>query len=79
MKLDESETPIPPAFEEKRVRLNVEIDEFLWKECQQTVNALSDPPHRMTMDDFVDDALRRQIIRLRNLYNEGTPFSSTAE
>jgi hypothetical protein len=48
-----------------KVRATFQLPEELVNEARNTVVALSGPPQRLTLTKLVEDALRREITRLR--------------
>jgi hypothetical protein len=46
----------------------------LVEEARNATVALSGPPTRLTLARLVEDALRREIKRLRDAHNAGSPF-----
>jgi hypothetical protein len=48
-----------------KVRATFQLPAELMNEARNTVVALSGPPHRMTLARLVENALRRELDRLR--------------
>lgn len=51
--------------ENRRQKVNARISSTLLDEVRDCVVALSGPPHRMTMDQFAEEAYRRELDRLK--------------
>ena len=59
-------------------RTTVEIDPELLEEVRDAVVFLSGPPHRLTMRELFESALRRELQRLRQEALGGDPFPARA-
>ena len=65
-----NELTTPPT----KVRATFHIPADLLDECRNAVVHLSGPPERLTMARLAEDALRRELDRLRKLHTNGAPF-----
>lgn len=66
--------PTPKPARKDRCRATFQMDRELMERCRDTVVALSGPPVRLTLVDFVEAAVRAEIARLEEAHNEGEPF-----
>ena len=62
--------PAPP----RRVRATFHLPLDLVDEARNATVALSGPPTRLTLARLVENALRREVQRLRDVHNGGSPF-----
>ncbi|OPZ62260.1 MAG: hypothetical protein BWY86_00475 [Candidatus Aminicenantes bacterium ADurb.Bin508] len=73
-------TPQPTAIPEvthaggKLLKVTYNVQEELVEETRNAVLALSGPPLRLTLSALVENALRRELARLRKEHNGGKPF-----
>lgn len=66
-------TPTPVAARKQKV--NARISAALLDEVRDCVVALSGPPHGLTMDEFAEEAYRRELERLKRAHHGGQPFA----
>lgn len=66
--------PSPKPARKDRTRATFQMDRELMERCRDTVVALSGPPVRLTLVDFVEAAVRKEIQRLEKLHNDGETF-----
>ena len=66
--------PTPKPARKDRTRATFQMDRELMERCRDTVVALSGPPVRLTLVDFVEAAVRKEIARLEEAHNDGEPF-----
>src|ERR1700730_6464999 len=69
--------PLGPAVvtsSHRKVRATFHLPHALVAEARHATVALSGPPPRLTLARLVEDALRREIQRLRDAHNAGSPF-----
>jgi hypothetical protein len=59
----------------RKQKVNARISATLLDEVRDCVVALSGPPHGLTMDQFADEAYRRELQRLKGTYSAGQPFA----
>ncbi len=59
---------------DRRVRATFHLPLALVDEARNATVALSGPPTRLTLARLVEDALRREVQRLRDTHNAGAPF-----
>ena len=74
-------TPEPIAVEVPKgrsVRATFHIPHDLLEEARNAVVALSGPPLRLTLAGVTQEALRKEIERLKKEHNQGKPFPSRA-
>lgn len=62
-----------------KVRATFHLPSELVEECRNAVVWLAAPPERLTMARLAEDALRREIERLRKKYTKGKPFPERTE
>ena len=62
------------ATQQTKVRATFHIPADLIDECRNAVVHLSGPPERLTMARLAEDALRRELVRLRKIHTNGEPF-----
>jgi hypothetical protein len=68
-------TPRPaPKFRTPKVRATFHLPEVLFEACRNAVVALSGPPVRLTLARLAEDALRRELERLKKEHHRGQPF-----
>lgn len=65
---------ITPAIPRKQ-KVNARISGALLEEIRDCVVSLSGPPHGLTMDEFAEEAYRRELDRLKRSHNSGQPFA----
>jgi hypothetical protein len=58
----------------RRVRVTFHISVELMDETRDVVVALSGPPDRLTLSDFAESALRREVERLKRIHQSGKSF-----
>jgi len=58
----------------RKVRATFHLPLALVDEARDATVALSGPPTRLTLARLVEDALRREVQRLRDVHNDGSPF-----
>lgn len=58
----------------RKQKVNARIPAVLLDEVRDCVVALSGPPHGMTMDQFAEEAYRRELHRLTREHSSGKPF-----
>jgi hypothetical protein len=68
-----SRSAVEPSSHRK-VRATFHLPPALVDEARNATVALSGPPIRLTLARLVEDALRREVQRLRDVHNEGSPF-----
>ena len=76
--------PRPPRSDRRtpQGRGTFHLPADLLNEMRNAVVALSAPPHRLTMSKLVENALRRELERLRNEQDgaaHGKPFGQRAD
>lgn len=66
----------PPADSEAggKERATFHVPRALLAEVRDAVVALSGPPERMTLANFAEAALGRELERLKAKHNQGKPF-----
>lgn len=62
----------PPRIVKDRLTVHVPVD--LTDAVKDAVVALSGPPHRLTLAAFAEEALRRELDRLKASENKGKAF-----
>jgi len=70
-------TPRPkpePRRTVPKVRATFHIPGELLEECRDAVVHLSGPPVRLTLAQLAEEALRRELARLKKKYNGGEDF-----
>lgn len=65
---------VPQPAKKDRTRATFQMDRELLERCRDTVVALSGPPVRLTLVDFVEAAVRAEIARLEAEHNDGESF-----
>lgn len=68
----------PPSIgtvETRKQKVNARISGALLEEVRDCAVALSGPPHGLTMDQFAEEAYRRELERLKRSHNSGQPFA----
>jgi len=58
----------------QKVRATFHLPEDLVEEARDAVVHLSGPPVRLTLAALAEDALRRELARLRRKHNDGEPW-----
>jgi len=75
--------PVEPQAQEPpralRQRLTVHVSTALVDEVRDAVVSLSGPPLRLTLAAFAENALRRELERLKKAENNGKPFPRLGE
>jgi hypothetical protein len=69
--------PRGPAVEpssHRKVRATFHLPHALVDEARNATVALSGPPTRLTLARLVENALRREVQRLKDAHNAGSPF-----
>lgn len=66
--------PDIPRSGGKLLKVTYNVQEELVEETRNAVLALSGPPLRLTLSALVENALRRELARLRKEHNGGKPF-----
>jgi hypothetical protein len=64
----------PASTPRRRVRATFHLPVDLVEEIRNATVALSGPPTRLTLARLVENALRREVERLRHLHHGGDPF-----
>lgn len=64
---------VDPSSRQK-VRATFHLSHALVDEARNATVALSGPPIRLTLARFVEEALRRELQRLREVHDAGSPF-----
>jgi hypothetical protein len=59
----------------RRQKVNARITAALLDEVRDCAVALSGPPHGLTMDQFAEEAYRRELERLKRVHASGKPFA----
>jgi hypothetical protein len=59
----------------RKQKVNARITAALLDEVRDCVVALSGPPHGLTMDEFAEEAYRRELERLKRSHHAGQPFA----
>lgn len=62
-----------------KVRATFHLPADLFEECRDAVVALSGPPVRLTLATMAEDALRRELDRLKKEHNRGKSFQKRDE
>ncbi len=62
----------------RKQKVNARISPVLLDEVRDCVVALSGPPHGLTMDEFAEEAYRRELERLKRAHHAGQPFPRRA-
>lgn len=73
----ERPSTIAPVVTRKQ-KVNARISAALLDEVRDCVVALSGPPHGLTMDEFAEEAYRRELERLKRSHHAGQPFARRA-
>lgn len=63
----------------RKARATFHISVELLDELRDVVVALSGPPDRLTLSDFAESALRREVERLRRVHVSGKQFARRTE
>jgi len=69
--------PEPSKKEPKKARATFHLPKELMEECRAAVVHLAGPPVRLTLAAMAEDALRKELERLKKKHNEGEPFPSS--
>ena len=69
-------TPKPETKATKpgKIRATFHLPEDLFEECRDAVVHLSGPPVRLTLAALAENALRRELARLKKAHNRGKVF-----
>jgi len=59
----------------RKQKVNARISAALLDEVRDCVVALSGPPHGFTMDQFAEEAYRRELERLKRSHHAGQSFA----
>ncbi len=70
---DERGSTLAPVVGRKQ-KVNARISAALLDEVRDCVVALSGPPHGLTMDEFAEEAYRRELERLKRMHHVGVAF-----
>ena len=62
----------------RKQKVNARISAALLDEVRDCVVALSGPPHGLTMDEFAEEAYRRELERLKRSHHAGQAFARRA-
>jgi hypothetical protein len=65
---------VAPASSRGKVRATFHLPRSLVDEARNATVALSGPPVRLTLARLVEEALCREVQRLRDTHNAGSPF-----
>ena len=65
----------PSPVASRKQKVNARVSATLLDEVRDCVVALSGPPHGLTMDEFANEAYRRELERLKRSRNSGQPFA----
>lgn len=57
-----------------KIRATFHLPEQLFEEARDAVVYLSGPPVRLTLARLAENALRRELARIRKAYNDGRQF-----
>jgi hypothetical protein len=57
-----------------KVRATFHIPGELLEECRDAVVHFSGPPLRLTLADLAENAIRKELVRLKKAHNEGKEF-----
>jgi hypothetical protein len=63
----------------RKARLTFQVSVELMEELRDVVVALSGPPDRLTLTDFAESALRREVERLKRVHLAGKEFARRTE
>ena len=63
-----------PLGSDRKQKVNARISAPLLEEVRDCVVALSGPPHGMTMDQFAEEAYRRELDRLKRKHAAAKEF-----
>lgn len=77
-KLSPRPRPTAAVPARRRVRATFHLPFTLVEEARNTTVALSGPPIRLTLARLVEEALQREVQRLRDIHNDGAPFPQRA-
>lgn len=68
-------TPAPrPLTREPKVKFNARLPMDLAEQVKDCVFALSGPAHQMTVEQFAEQAYRRELERMKRAHNSGQEF-----
>lgn len=65
----------PSPVASRKQKVNARVSATLLDEVRDCVVALSGPPHGLTMDEFANEAYRRELERLKRAHQAGQPFA----
>lgn len=68
--------PEPKPARPPKVRATFHLPKDLLEEARDAVVALSGPPVRLTLADLAENALRREVERLKKAHNKGRGFAA---
>lgn len=76
MRRTESESHGPPSTDSRRPRkrITLELPETLINEVRDAAYWLSGPPHQLTLTAIAEEALLREIERIKHDHNHGQAF-----
>lgn len=74
---EERPSALAPVATRKQ-KVNARISAALLDEVRDCVVALSGPPHGLTMDEFAEEAYRRELERLKRSHHAGQAFARRA-
>ncbi len=66
-------------FPSRKVRATLYLPPEVLDEARDAAYHLAGPPARMTLTKLVEEAFRRELERLKDLYNEGQDFPPRKE
>jgi len=69
----------PKSKKPPKVRATFHLPADLFEECRDAVVALSGPPVRLTLATLAEDALHRELGRLKKEHNRGKSFPKRDE
>lgn len=64
---------------QQKVRATFHLPIDVFEESRDAVVFLSGPPVRLTLAALAENAIRRELKRLRKLHNDGEPFPRRQE
>jgi hypothetical protein len=65
---------VPTSIGHRKQKVNARISGALLEEIRDCVVALSGPPHGLTMDEFAEEAYRRELERLKGKHAAAKDF-----
>lgn len=68
-----------PTADKLKVRATFHLPAELVDECRNAVVWLAGPPARLTMARLAEEALRRELDRLRKQHTKGKPFPKRSD